>query len=122
MANQSPIIFATNIEVLTNAQQPLFRVPSGFGGLTIVDATVTFYTAGTAGLHLINGGSVGTSTGADGTLASKSSAAYTAKTPAEMTVSATPYIGEGSFICVKEDNSGSTVDITQIALAYRWGK
>lgn len=122
MAFDNPILFCTNVEIVTNAQQPLFRVPSGHGGITIVDATVMFYSAGTAGLHLINGGSVGTSTGADGTLASKSSAAYTAKTPQAMTVSATPYIGAGSYVCLKEDNSGTTVDITQVAICYKWGK
>ena len=122
MAEQSPIIFATNVEVLTNAQMPLFRVPAGFGGITILDATVMMYSIGTAGLYLINGGTAGTSTGADGTLASKASAAYTAKTPLAMTVSSTPYIGAGSYVCLKEDNSGTTVDITQVAIAYKWGK
>lgn len=119
---ESPEIFVTNIEILANGLAPLFRVPTGFGKVTILDCTVTMQTAGTAGLYLVDAGTAGTAT-TGGTLASYAGTAYTAKTPKAMTVSATtPYITEGSYLAVKEDNTGTTVDITQVAITYQFGR
>lgn len=123
MADKNPNIFVTNIGVINNAQLPLFRAPAGFGGLTLQDASVTMLTAGTAGLYLIDGGTAGTTTNG-GTLASYSGTAYTAKTPAAMTISSgsSAYLAEGRYLCVKEANIGSTVTVTEVAVAFFFGK
>lgn len=123
MAIHNPVIFATNIEILTNALQPLFRAPTGWGGITLVDATVMFQTAGSASLYLVDAGTAGTST-TGGTLATYGGTAYTAKTPIAMSISSgtSAYLAEGRYLAVKEANNGTTVDITQVAIAYRHGK
>jgi hypothetical protein len=118
---QSPCVFVTNIGIVTNAQLPLFKVPTGFGGITILNAQVTTLTAGTAGLHLIDAGTAGTTTNG-GTLASYGGTAYTAKTPIAMTVGSSPYLAEGKYLAVKEDNTGTTVTVTEVAITYRFGK
>lgn len=123
MADQSPSIFVTNIGVINNAQLPLFKVPAGFGGITIIGAQATFLTAGTAALYLIDAGAAGTST-SGGTLASYGGTAYAAKTPSAFSVSSgtSAYIAEGSYLAVKEANVGSTVTVTEVAITYRFGK
>ncbi len=123
MADQSPQIFVANIGVINNAQLPLFKVPAGFGGITIIGAQATFLTAGTAALYLIDAGSAGTST-SGGTLASYGGTAYTAKTPSAFSVSSgtSAYLAEGSYLAVKEANVGSTVTVTEVAITYRFGK
>ena len=123
MAEQSPQIFVTNIGVVTNAQLPLFKVPAGFGGITILGAQATFLTAGTAGLYLIDAGAAGTTT-SGGTLASYGGTAYTAKTPIAFSVSSgtSAYLAEGSYLAVKEANVGTTVTVTEVAITYRFGK
>jgi len=122
MAFASPQIFVTNIGIVANAQLPLFKVPAGHGGITILGAQVTTLTAGTAGLYLIDAGTAGTTTNG-GTLASYGGTAYTAKTPVAMSVSATaPYLAEGKYLAVKEDNTGTTVTVTEVAITYKFGK
>lgn len=123
MADQSPQIFVANIGVVTNATLPLFKVPAGFGGITIIGAQATFLTAGTAGLYLVDTGSAGTST-SGGTLASYGGTAYTAKVPSAFSVSSgtSAYLAEGSYLAVKESNVGTTVTVTELAITYRFGK
>lgn len=121
MADQSPQIFVANIGALTNASLPLFKVPAGFGGITILGAQETFLTAGTARNHLIDMGAAGTTTNG-GTLATSGGTARTAKVPVAMTLQSTVYLAEGSYLAVKEDNTGANVTVTEIAITYRFGK
>jgi len=122
MATSNPVVFTTNIEILANGLEPLFRAPSGFGGVTIIDAVVTFQTAGTAGLYLVDAGTAGTAT-AGGTLATYGGTAYTAKTPQAMSITSGTggYLAESHYLAVKEDNTGTTVDITNVQITYMWG-
>jgi hypothetical protein len=122
MAEKHPQTHAVNVGIVTNAISPIFQVPTGSGGITITEAWVSMETAGTAGLYLINAGAVGTATGAAGTLATYGGTAYTAKTPIEMTVASAPYIGEGSFVAVKEDNTGASIGTTVVSFTYFYGK
>jgi len=122
MAEQSPQIYTANIGIVTNALLPLFKVPAAYGGITLIEAQITFEEAGTAGLYLINAGAVGTSTGSDGTLATYGGTAYTALTPSAMTMASSPYIGAGSYVAVKEDNTGASSGTTLVSIAYRFGK
>lgn len=116
-----PQIFVTNIGVVTNASLPLFKVPAGFGGITILGAQVTFLTAGTARLHLIDMGSAGTLT-TGGTLATSGGTAHSAKVPIAMTLQSSVYLDEGDYLAVKEDNTGTTVTVTELAITYMFGK
>ena len=111
-----------NVGLITDALMPIFQVPTGFGGITLLEANITFAEAGTAGLYLINAGAVGTATGAAGTLATYGGTAYTALTPIEMTIASSAYIGEGSFIAVKEDSTGASSGTTSIQFVYKYGK
>ena len=115
--------FVANVGVINNAILPLFKVASGHGGITVIEAEVTMLTAGTAALYLVDAGTAGTST-SGGTLATYGGTAYTAKTPIAMTISSgtSAYISAGNYLAVKEANTGSTVTVTQVAVKYRMGK
>ena len=119
MADQSPQIFVANIGAITNASLPIFKCPTGFGGLTVLQVQSTFLTAGTTQLYLIDMGAAGTLT-TGGTLAT-SGTTHAAKTPVAWTIN-TPYLAEGSYLAVKEGNVGTTVTVTEVAITYRFGK
>jgi hypothetical protein len=122
MATSNPFAQVTNVGVFTNALQPLFKVPTGSGGVTLISADCSMYTAGTAQLYIVNGGSAGTST-SGGTAATPAGTAYTAKTPQAFTVvSASAFFDEGEWVVLKENNVGSTVTLTQVSLWFMWGK
>jgi hypothetical protein len=111
-----------NVGVFTNALQPIFQVPAGHGGYTLVAADSSMYTAGTAQLYIVNGGAAGTSTDG-GTAATGAGTAYVAKTPQAMTITAaSAFFDEGEWIVVKEGNVGSTVTLTQVSLWLLPGK
>lgn len=122
MADQSPQIFVANIGAVTNASLPIFKVPTGFGGITILQVQSCQLTAGTTQLYLIDMGAVGTTTNG-GTLAT-SGTPHAAKVPVAWTVSSgtSAYIAEGSYLAVKEGNVGTTVTVTEVAITYRFGK
>lgn len=120
MAN--PFAIATNVGVFTNALQPLFKIPTGYGGATLIAADVSMYTAGTAQLYIVNGGSAGTAT-SGGTAATPAGTAYVAKTPQAFTVvAAQAFFDEGEWVVLKENNIGSTVTLTQVSAWFIWGK
>jgi hypothetical protein len=121
MATSNPFAIATNVGVFTNALQPLFQVPTGFGGVTLIAADISMYTAGTAQVYIVNGGAAGTST-AGGTAATPAGTAYVAKTPQAFTVvEAEAFFDEGEWVVLKENNVGSTVTLTQVSLWFMWG-
>ena len=120
MAEQSPQVFVVNIGAITNATLPIWKVPAGFGGITILGVQSCQLTAGTTQLYLIDTGSAGTAT-TGGTLAT-SGTAHAAKTPVAWTVAAAPYLAEGSYLAVKEGNVGTTVIVTEVAITYVFGK
>ena len=117
----NPFGLVTNVGVFTNALQPLFKVPTGFGGITLIAANVSMYTAGTAQLYIVNGGSAGTAT-SGGTAATPAGTAYVAKTPQNFTVvAAADFFDEGEWVVLKENNVGSTVTLTQVSMWFAWG-
>lgn len=118
----NPFAVMTNVGVFTNALQPLFQVPVGSGGVTLIAADVSMYTAGTAQLYIVNGGAAGTAT-TGGTAATPAGTAYVAKTPQSFTVvAAQAFFDEGEWVVLKENNIGSTVTLTQVSLWLQWGK
>lgn len=120
MADQIPQIFVANIGAVSNASLPLFKCPTGFGGITILQVQSTQLTAGTTQLYLIDMGAAGTTTNG-GTLAT-SGTAHAAKVPVTWTIGSSPYLAEGSYLAVKEGNVGTTVTVTEIAVTYMFGK
>ena len=122
MATSNPFAVSTNVGVFTNALQPLFKVPTGSGGVTLLAGNVSMYTAGTAQLYVVNGGSAGTAT-SGGTAATPAGTAYVAKTPQNLSVvAASAFFDEGEWVVLKENNVGSTVTLTQVSLWFAWGK
>ena len=122
MATSNPFAQVTNVGVFTNALQPLFKVPTGSGGVTLISANASMYTAGTAQLYIVNGGAAGTAT-TGGTAATPAGTAYVAKTPQDFTVvSSAAFFDEGEWVVLKENNVGSTVLLTQVSLWFMWGK
>lgn len=117
-----PRVFIANIGAISNASLPLFKVPAGFGGITVLSVQSTQYTAGTTQLYLIDMGTAGTAT-TGGTLAT-SGTAHAAKTPVAWTVTSGTgaYIAEGNYLAVKEGSVGTTVTITEVAVWYVLGK
>ena len=115
-----PQVMIVNIGALTNASLPIWKVPAGFGGVTIVGVQSTQLTAGTTQLYLIDMGTAGTAT-TGGTLAT-SGTAHAAKVPVAWTVASSPYLAEGSYLAVKEGNVGTTVTVTEVAITYMFGK
>ena len=122
MATSNPFAVNSNVGVFTNALQPLFQVPTGYGGATLIAADVSMYTAGTAQLYIVNGGAAGTAT-SGGTAATPAGTAYVAKTPQAFTVvTASAFFDEGEWVVLKENNVGSTVTLTQVSMWFMWGK
>lgn len=120
MSSNSPQIFVANIGAVSNASLPLFKCPTGFGGITIIGVQSTQLTAGTTQLYLIDMGAAGTAT--DGGTLATSGTAHAAKVPVAWTIGASPYLAEGSYLAVKEGNVGTTVTVTEIAISYVFGK
>lgn len=117
-----PNVLVVNIGAITNASLPLWKIPSGFGGVTILGVQSTQLTAGTTQLYLIDMGTAGTAT-SGGTLAT-SGTAHAAKVPVAWTVTSGTgaYIGEGNYLAIKEGNVGTTVTVTEVAITYVFGK
>lgn len=115
-----PQVMVVNIGAVTNANLPIFKCPTGFGGITILGVQSTQLTAGTTQLYLIDMGTAGTATNG-GTLAT-SGTAHAAKVPVAWTLSSSPYLAEGSYLAVKEGNVGTTVTVTEVAISYVFGK
>jgi hypothetical protein len=122
MATSNPFAVNSQVGVFTNALQPLFKVPTGSGGVTLIAGNISMYTAGTAQVYVVNGGSAGTST-SGATAATPAGTAYVAKTPQNFTVTtASAFFDEGEWVVLKENNVGSTVTLTQVSLWFSWGK
>lgn len=112
-------IVSANIGALSNANRPIFKVPTAGGGITVLGANAVLGTAGTCGLYLVDLGTAGTAIA--GTIATLGSAVYTLNTPKAFTVS-TAFVDAGHFVGVKEDNSGAGATVTIVDVEYVMGK
>ena len=115
-------IVSCNIGALSNDFRPLFKVPSAGGGITILDANYVTETAGTSTVQLVALGSAGTAIASGGTLYSGGSAVAAAGIPVTMAVDDTAFVDAGSWVGVKEANTGTTGAITIVSLSYVMGK
>lgn len=112
-------LFSDNIGALNNGLRTLVKVPTGYGGVSVVSANVVQHGAGTVALNLVNLGSAGTAV--SGTIATLGSSVYVSGVPKAFTVT-TPFVDEGEWIGVEETNVGTGNAITRVSIAYLTGK
>jgi hypothetical protein len=108
-----------NIGALSNGQRPMFKVPTGFGGVSVVAANVIAAGTSTSSLYIVymdqTGGTV------QGTVATLGSVSIAANVAQAFTVN-TAYVAEGKWIAVKEANVGAVNATTIIDVEYVMGK
>ena len=119
-----PIAVSNNIGAISNDFRPLFKVASGFGGITVLDASYITETAGTSRVQIVDLGAAGTAVQTGGTIfqASAGSSIAAAGVPNTLSVADTAFIADGCWVGVKEANVGTTGAITIVALNYVHGK
>lgn len=119
-----PIAVSNNIGAISNDFRPLFKVSSGFGGITVLDASYITETAGTSRVQIVDLGTAGTAVQAGGTIfqASAGSSVAAAGIPNTLSVADTAFIADGRWVGVKEANVGTTGAITIVTLNYVHGK
>ena len=110
---------SVNIGALTNAVRPLFKVPAGLGGISVVAANVYQMAAGTVSLNLVQLGTAGTAVG--GTLATLGSAVYTSGMPKPFVVT-TPFVDPNYWVGIEEKGVGTCNAITMVDIEYVVGK
>jgi len=115
---------STNIGAISNDFRPWFKIPSGFGGITVLGANYITETAGTSYVMVVDLGTAGTAVAASGTIFAPSagSSVAAAGIPNALAVANTAYIAEGHWVGVKEGNVGTTGAISIVTLSYKQGK
>lgn len=111
---------STNIGALSNAAMPLFKVPAGYGGITVIGGQCVQRTAGTTLLYLVEMDSTGaTVSGTLGTFGT----VYVVNTPKDATITGSAsFIDAGNYIGVKEGNTGAAAAITIVSVQFLNGK
>lgn len=115
-------IFINSFEIgaLSNATRPVFKVPAGYGGITIVGATCTQSAAGTTSLALVEMDSGGTTV--SGTLGTWGTV-FAVNTPLSATLTGSrTFIDAGNYVGVKELNVGAAAAVTIVSVSYIMGK
>lgn len=117
-------IVSNNIGALSNDFRPLFKIPAGFGGITVVEAQYITETAGTSRVQIVDLGTAGTAVAAGGTIfeATAGSSVAAAGVPNLLAEANTAFIADGHWVGVKEANVGTTGAITIVTLSYVMGK
>ena len=119
MSEQAVQIAVVNVGAVGTANATLWRVPTGFGGITLLNAWLVGNAAATIVSQLVNMGTglgtavtavVGTLT--DGTLAANVRKAYSITTA---------YQAESTWLGLN-GITGITPTVTQVVLEFKWGK
>jgi hypothetical protein len=116
-------IASSNVGALSNAARAIFKVPTGYGGVRIVEAKVISGGAsGTSWLTLDDLGTAGTAAstriGTGGTVIRG-----TANLPQSITLTAANcYVAEGHYVGVTENNLGACDTVTIVEVAFLVGK
>ncbi len=112
--------FSVNIGALSNASRPVFKVPTAYGGITIVGAQCIQGGAGTTQLYLVEMDSGGTSNvGTAGTFGT----VYATNVPNAATLTAAScFVDGGNYIGIKENNVGAANAVTIVSIQYVMGK
>lgn len=120
MANHVQIV-STNVGALSNALRPIFKIPTGYGGLTVVGANYTNPGTGTSWVQLVDLGTSGTAVSK--IIATGGTAVSVAGVPAALTVTAAnAFVDEGHWIGVKEANIGAMNAVSIVDVEYIPGK
>ena len=89
------------------------KVPTGYGGVTIIDASVESDSAGTLALYLVNYGTGGTVVG--GTIAANASGTakvWVAGAPVSLAITAAQaFVDEGEYVFLKKVESAAANDL-----------
>ncbi len=119
MSEQAVQIINVNVGAVGTANRNLFRVPTGFGGLTLLNVWLVSDSAGTIVSQLVNMGTgLGTAVSAvvgtltDGTLTANVKKAYSITTA---------YQAESSWLGFN-GISGISGSASQVILEFKWGK
>jgi hypothetical protein len=113
------MIVSLNVGALSNGQRPMFRVPTGFGGITITGADLIAAGTSTSSPYIVymdaTGGTV------QGTVATLGSVSIATNVSQAFTVN-TAYVAEGKYVAVKEANVGALNANTIVNVRYQMGK
>lgn len=113
-------IFSGNVgSVVGTTVWPMFKVPSGFGGISIQGAELTPGGAVSgASLHLVTLGTSGTA--ADGTITTTALGLVAQRVPQAFAIT-NAFVPEGKYVGVQ--NAGTATNtITQISVSYVVGR
>ena len=121
MASNTVQIVSANIGALSNATRAIFKVPTGYGGITIVECKVIGGGAGTSWLTLCDLGTAGTAAGT--IIGTGGTAVSVANVPAAITLTAAKcFVAEGHYVGMVENNVGACNAVTIVSLSYVPGK
>lgn len=114
-------MISANVGALSNATRAVFKVPAGYGGITIKEAYYVDGGSGTSWLQLADLGTAGTAAGT--IIAAGGTVVNTANKPNELTLTAANvYVAEDHYIGVVEKNIGALNTVAIVNVSYIWGK
>ena len=114
-------IVSSNIGALSNASRAIFKIPSGHGGITILEAKVVGAGAGTSWLTLADLGTGGTAISTR--IGTGGTAISVANVPQAITLTAANvFVDAGHYVGFTEMNVGACNAVTIVEVAYKWGK
>ena len=114
-------IVSANIGALSNATRAIFKVPSGYGGITIKECKIIGAGAGTSWFTLCDLGTAGTAAGT--VIGSGGTAVSVANVPQAVTLTAAnTYVAEGHYVGIVENNIGAANAVTIVSVSYLNGQ
>jgi hypothetical protein len=120
MANHIQIVSA-NVGALSNALRPIFKIPSGYGGIRVIGCNYTNPGTGTSWVQLVDLGSSGTAVSK--IVADAGTVVSVAAVPQAVAVTAAnAFVDEGHWIGVKEANIGAMNAVSIVDVAFIPGK
>ncbi len=119
MTAMAPKTVSLNVGALSNGQRPLFKIPTGFGGITVISANLIAAGTSTSSPYIVymdpTGGTV------QGTVATLGSVSVATNVAQAFTIN-TAYVAEGKYLAVKEANVGALNANTIVDVEYLYGK
>ena len=115
-------IVSANVGALSNARRPILKVPSGYGGITVLGAQVISAGSTNSEVRLVRMGSAGTAlSGTINTTAVGGTASpFVANIP-KACVIANSYVPEGDYIGLQEGSVAAMNAVSIVALSYVMG-
>lgn len=110
-------IVSSNVGALSNGLRPIFKIPTGYGGIRVLGCNYTNPGAGTSWVTLVDLGTSGTAVSK--TIGSGGTAVSVAGVPAAITITAAnAFVDEGHWIGVKENNIGAMNTVSIVDVSY----